>query len=891
MDPPVLYPTLGPPPSGSPNPQTAPAPAAARSPWLHPNFPGESEPGAAPTRGHRTGPPPPPAPGAESEAQPGSPPSPEPRRSGLGRGEPGRSPGAALPLGGRSLPSPPSCGSPRPARGRVSGRWAAPPAGGEVTAVPGGRGTGADSDSDPDPDPDPRAARKAAAASWRKFSPRGSPWPGPPAAPGSEPPAGTPLRPGHGPLAALPGRAAAAPGLRSRRGRLGTGAESIPGIVEPEGGMAAEMGAGGTVKGPGTWSTGWRLGRPSELAFLLEPADVIVVQERPLVLHCWVEGEPPISITWHKDGAVLGNDSHVAVLANGSLLIESFHHQPRSGGTANQTSVGGYSCAAQNRDGLLVSRKARVQFATLSKFHMHPASMAVEEGGVARFQCLIQGVPEATITWEHNRTALPPSDHRFTLLPAGILQITGVQRADVGSYRCVASNIANSRCSQEAQLAISGELSVPKLYKEPMILSGPQNLTITVHQTAILECIATGNPRPIVSWSRLDGRSIGVEGIQVLGTGNLMISDVSVKHAGVYVCAANRPGTRVRRTAQGILMVQAPPEFVQWPQSVSKPLGSRAIFTCVAQGVPEPQLIWLKNGKILAPGENIKLTHKNSTLLLQGLTAGDEAIYQCIAENSVGTNQASARLALTLAQELPSSPEGIRATALSTTSIQVSWQAPPPEVTEGLIGYVLNIRRAGESDSRELQEAVSKTTFQHLFTGLAPATTYCLRLRAWSPLGASQDSEPVLATTMGSIPAAPSFFTKVLNASAVQVFWALPSQPGRIEGFKLFHRKLPSPHLEGPQLLASTANSYLYSNLEPLATYELQLQAFNGNGDSNSTVRVVRLEGSGQTLDADPGCHCRPEESSLAGSVGGVHIGMASIILCLLFLVFGYCRR
>lgn len=43
----------------------------------------------------------------------------------------------------------------------------------------------------------------------------------------------------------------------------------------------------------------------------------------------------------------------------------------------------------------------------------------------------------------------------------------------------------------------------PRIYKEPVILSGPQNLTITVHQTAILECIATGNPRPIVSWSRL----------------------------------------------------------------------------------------------------------------------------------------------------------------------------------------------------------------------------------------------------------------------------------------------------------------------------------------------------------------------------------------------------
>ena len=53
-----------------------------------------------------------------------------------------------------------------------------------------------------------------------------------------------------------------------------------------------------------------------------------------------------------------------------------------------------------------------------------------------------------------------------------------------------------------------------------------------------------------------DGRSIGVEGIQVLGTGNLMISDVSLEHSGVYVCAANRPGTRMRRTALGRLVVQ-----------------------------------------------------------------------------------------------------------------------------------------------------------------------------------------------------------------------------------------------------------------------------------------------------------------------------------------------
>uniref|UniRef100_A0A8C0G5A1 Immunoglobulin superfamily DCC subclass member 3 n=1 Tax=Chelonoidis abingdonii TaxID=106734 RepID=A0A8C0G5A1_CHEAB len=480
-----------------------------------------------------------------------------------------------------------------------------------------------------------------------------------------------------------------------------------------------------------------RLGCPLELAFLLETADVIPVREQPLVLHCWVEGQRPITITWHKDGAMLGSDSHTAMLANGSLHIESFRHRSGAGAT-NQTSVGEYSCTAQNRNGLLVSRKACVQLASESR--TGPARGAT----CPRPACTSLGLSPCPGLWLRSLTLTLP--HRFTLLPAGILHITGVRRADVGAYRCVASNIANSHCRRSG--------GAPKLYKEPMILSGPQNLTIMVHQTAILECIATGNPWPIVSWSRLDGRSIGVEGIQVLGTSNLMISDVSMKHTGVYVCAANRPGTCVRRTAQGILMVQAPPEFVLWPQLVSKPLGSSASFTCMAQGVPEPHLVWLKNGKILTADPSPSLSGPPSTLLLQGLAAGDEAIYQCIAENSAGTNQASAHLAVTLAQELPSSPGGVQATALSTTSIQGSWQEPPPEVTEGLIGYVLHVRRAGVSSP--LQEAVSKTTFQHLVTSLAPATTYHIRLHAYSPLGASQDSAPVLATTMGSSKRPPS---------------------------------------------------------------------------------------------------------------------------------------
>ncbi|KAK5622118.1 hypothetical protein CRENBAI_010073, partial [Crenichthys baileyi] len=625
----------------------------------------------------------------------------------------------------------------------------------------------------------------------------------------------------------------------------------------------------------------------SELSFMLEPSDVIAVKDRPLKLDCWVQGEQPITITWRKNGLPLPSSPHNQVLENGTLLIQRFQKR-KEGYNAD---IGEYDCAAQNRYGMLVSRKAKVHLASLPKFHTHPVSMHVDEGGVARFQCQINGVPEASISWEKDRGSLSTSDSRYTLLPMGILQVTGVRRADTGIFRCVATNIANTRYSHEATLNVTG--GAPKTYKEPVILSGPQNLTITVHQTAILECIATGNPRPIVSWSRLDGRSIGVEGIQVLGTGNLMISDVSLQHSGVYVCAANRPGTRMRRTAHGRLVVQAPPEFLQWPQSVSRPAGGSAVFTCVSQGVPDPHLIWLKNGKVLMPGQNVKLTNNKSTLALTRISSDDEAIYQCIAKNSAGTNQASARLAVVQATDLPAAPQGLIASAVSTNTLQITWSNPPTSITDNIIGYVLHIRKLGEPDCMELQEDISKDTFQHDSTNLEPSTTYSVYLKAYSSLGASQQSNSVVATTLGSVPTPPTYFTKVLNSTTVQVLWELPGKPGKVEGFKLsFHRVRHTDYHE-PVELPFHASVHTISSLEPGAVYEIKLVAFNGNGESDCTKRFVSLAEQGRNNQINGGnslCQCRDAEAPLGSIVIGIHIGMACIIFCVLFLVFGYRR-
>ncbi|XP_061886989.1 immunoglobulin superfamily DCC subclass member 3 isoform X2 [Entelurus aequoreus] len=527
----------------------------------------------------------------------------------------------------------------------------------------------------------------------------------------------------------------------------------------------------------------------------------------------------------------------------------------------------------------------------MADFHVQPEAVHVEESGVARFQCQIHGLPEPVISWEKDGRPVDTKDKRYTLLPTGVLQITGVREEDSGKFCCVAHNSAGVKHSTEALLTVSGSQS--SVYKEPMILVGPENLTLTVHQTAILECVATGYPRPIVSWSRLDGRPIGVEGIQVLGTGNLMISDVGVQHSGVYVCAANKPGTRVRRTAQGRLVVQAPAEFTQPPQSIARPVGTTAIFTCQAQGEPEPQLTWLKNGQILEPGGPVKLRNSNSTLTIYGISQDDEAIYQCIAENSAGSTQASARLTVLWADGLPGVPTNVQAEALSPTTIQVSWREPDQN-TQDIIGYVLHIRRTADPAEMEYEEAVSKATLQQIIRDLEPSTSYTFYVKAYTSHGASKPSDSVMENTHGEVPAPPSLFTKVVNSSVVQAVWEASTKMGQHQGFRLYYRRAHTAVFTGPIVLPRNASQYNITQLDPSLVYEINLLAYNQHGDGNATMRFVSLREALEKSVLDASCDCVQDEQSKTSTTGiiiGIHIGVTCIIFCVLFLVFSYRGR
>lgn len=72
------------------------------------------------------------------------------------------------------------------------------------------------------------------------------------------------------------------------------------------------------------------------------------------------------------------------------------------------------------------------------------------------------------------------------------------------------------------------------------------------------------------------------------------------------------------------------------------PWGQSAKFTCRVRGNPQPSVMWLRNAVPLLGSHRLRLSRRVLRLLSVG--PEDEGIYQCMAENEVGSAQAMVQL-------------------------------------------------------------------------------------------------------------------------------------------------------------------------------------------------------------------------------------------------------
>ena len=153
-------------------------------------------------------------------------------------------------------------------------------------------------------------------------------------------------------------------------------------------------------------------------------------------------------------------------------------------------------------------------------------------------------------------------------------------------------------------------------------------------QNINIACSATGQPQPIITWSKVIGDlPVGA----VVSSTALKVNDVKKQDGGTYVCRAKNILGTVQGTAQ--LMVFSRLRFKARPPLETTPkLGYPVRFPCVTESELSTTVTWLKDGNPLLPVDSNIL--RNNTLVISTVKNTHVGSYTCRASNALLTIEA-----------------------------------------------------------------------------------------------------------------------------------------------------------------------------------------------------------------------------------------------------------
>ncbi|XP_076455301.1 hemicentin-1-like isoform X2 [Babylonia areolata] len=404
-----------------------------------------------------------------------------------------------------------------------------------------------------------------------------------------------------------------------------------------------------------------------------------VVQGRRVVLPCSIEGDPPPSYSWFKDGSPISPvDVHYFVRQDGSLEIFS----------ADVQDTAAYKCVASNVAGevekdmfLFVQVGPQLEGPEEEKFE-------VMQGESILLPCEISGTPRPTVQWRQNFSPFNPQAARFQFHETG-LYIQNAQVDDKAIYECVASNTAGN-VTKVITLIV---------YIPPTLAPGETDMTVLEGKPAILTCEANGDPFPKVMWRRggvIFDPSDSDRGYYIGEAGTLAIEAARLADAGEYTCTASNPAGEVSRDIR--LTVNSPPRLPPTLSGYTEVVeGNPVILPCPAVGSPRPHIIWTKDGVALSISELGVRFLEDGSLEIDDVEAADSGAYQCLARNVAGNVSHIVDLKILVPPRLTGpdgsySPDPTKPTVLINTTVTmtcpVSRDTDPPPV---LIWYKDNV--------------------------------------------------------------------------------------------------------------------------------------------------------------------------------------------------------
>uniref|UniRef100_A0A672ZK94 Brother of CDO n=1 Tax=Sphaeramia orbicularis TaxID=375764 RepID=A0A672ZK94_9TELE len=395
---------------------------------------------------------------------------------------------------------------------------------------------------------------------------------------------------------------------------------------------------------------GFTLGRLHKLyqppyevpVFTEEPVSVVQKLGGSVNLRCSAR-PTSANISWRLNGQEVVDGHLGVVLGPNSLFIP----------TLSNVTLGRYQCVASTAVGALASVPANVTAAKLRDFEPDDQQeIEVDEGNTAVIEChLPESQPKAQVRYSVKQEWLETSKGNYLIMPSGNLQIANATQEDEGPYKCAAYN----PITQEVKTSTSADrLRIRRSTSEAARIIYPpasRSIMVTKGQRLVLECVASGIPTPQVTWAK-DGQDLRSHNNTRFLLSNLLIDAVGEGDSGTYICRADN-GISSAGSATVLYDVQVfePPQVTVELQQQEVMYGETVRFTCQARGKPTPSVMWLHNAQPLAPSPRHRLTSR----MLRVFNVGpqDDGLYQCMAENGVGSSQASARL-ITVSTGIPS---------------------------------------------------------------------------------------------------------------------------------------------------------------------------------------------------------------------------------------------
>ena len=148
------------------------------------------------------------------------------------------------------------------------------------------------------------------------------------------------------------------------------------------------------------------------------------------------------------------------------------------------------------------------------------------------------GYPAPVVTWRKSSGQLPQGRAQYNNTA---LQISDVRKVDSDAYFCSAVNLL-ANVERKTLLVVT---SLPKFTVKP-----PGKVTALTGDTLTLNCSATGDPRPVISWKR-QGATLPV-GRSHRTNDALVIRDFKGEDAGNYICLATSAGVFAIETISAV---------------------------------------------------------------------------------------------------------------------------------------------------------------------------------------------------------------------------------------------------------------------------------------------------------------------------------------------------